>query len=90
MRMSDNVVPRLEGLNAAPDVSGSVIIGNERFIYRNGVLKFGGETYAVSDDQDFVISSKRVPIGAIINGRLVSIQQLGPLQLQFYKRKYQI
>lgn len=90
MRMSDTIIPRLEGLSAVnpASVSGSITIAGDRYIYRNGVLNYGGQVYAVSDDNDFVISSKNVPIGPIINGILVPLTQLSPAQSAFYQRKY--
>lgn len=86
MRMSLQGITRL---GIAPEaVSGTLVIMGEAYPYRNGVLKYGGETYAVSDDRDFLISSKNIPIGAIINGALVSISDLTPDQMSYFRNKY--
>lgn len=86
MRMSLGGVQRM-GI-APEEVSGTLYIMGVAYPYTNGALKFGGELYAVSDDKDFLISSKNIPIGAIINGNLVSISDLTPTQMAFYQNKY--
>lgn len=90
MRMSGASITRLAGLAAVDPalVTGNVIISGVRYSYRNGVLNYAGDLYAVSDARDFVISSKNVPIGAIINGELVPIDKLSAQQQSYFKRKY--
>ena len=90
MRMSNVQTTRLAGIGAVnpASVSGVVNIAGQPVTYQNGVLKYGGETYAVSDDHDFVISTKNYPIGAIVNGALIALAQLSTEQLAFFKNKY--
>jgi len=88
MRMSDTVIPRLEGLTPVTSVDGSVMIGNERVLYRKGLLNYGGQTYLVSDAQDFIISPEGKAFGMIVNGVLTTLDKLTPTQRAFVKQKY--
>jgi hypothetical protein len=89
MRLSNFQQPRLSGLSVVPaTVSGVLNVGGENVPYKNGVMNYGGQVYAVSDDRDFVISAKNVPIGAIINGALIGIDKLTPTQSAYFQKKY--
>ena len=90
MRMSGYQNTRLAGLSAVDPatVSGVLTVAGEKVPYKNGVMTYQGQIYAVSDQNDFVISSKNVPIGAIIGGVLVPIDKLTPAQSAYFQKKY--
>jgi hypothetical protein len=90
MQMSGYQRQRLAGLNAVDPatVSGMLTIAGEKVPYKNGVMNYYGQVYAVSDSNDFVISSKNIPIGAIIGGVLVPIDKLTAAQSAYFQKKY--
>jgi hypothetical protein len=90
MQMSGYQRQRLAGLSAVDPatVSGVLTVAGEKVPYKNGVMTYQGQLYAVSDQNDFVISAKNIPIGAIINGVLVPIDQLTPAQATYFQKKY--
>jgi hypothetical protein len=90
VRMNGYQRQRLAGLSAVnpATVSGVVSIAGEKVSYKNGTFTYGGQVYAVSDSNDFVISAKNVPIGAIVGGVLVSIDKLTPAQATYFQQKY--
>jgi hypothetical protein len=90
MQMYGQQRQRLAGLNAVDPstVSGVITIAGEKVAYKNGAMTYQGQLYAVSDSNDFVISSKNIPIGAIIGGVLVPIDQLTAAQSAYFQKKY--
>jgi hypothetical protein len=81
----------INGTNDGSPTTGQVNIAGQLYSYdATGLMTVDGKQYVISDDQDFVITTTGLPIGAVINGVLIKLSDLNILQRASVRQKYQV